>query len=216
MDLTLDNISAYLQNFVRHPHPILADLEADAAARRVPIVGPWEAQILALMARSIQARRILELGTATGYSAIWLATAVAEWDGHVTTVDQDPTRVREAQASIDAAGLSDRVRIVQQTALPALQSLTGPFDFIFNDILWYLTSSEEAQQLLDACLQHLRPGGLLLCDNALRGGNVLDATTDVGSSATKAFTEALLQNPHMDASLIPLRDGLLICRKHDA
>ncbi len=120
MDLTLDNISAYLNTFVRHPHPNLADLEADAAARRVPIVGPWEAQILTLLARSIQARRILELGTATGYSAIWLATAVAEWDGHVTTVDQDPARVHEAQQNINAAGLSDRIHIVQQTALPAL------------------------------------------------------------------------------------------------
>ncbi len=216
MDLTLDNISAYLKTFVRHPHPILANLETDAAARRVPIVGPWEAQILALLARSIQARRILELGTATGYSAIWLATAVAEWDGHVTTVDQDPVRVREAQQNIDAAKLSGRIRIVQQTALPALQTLSGPFDLIFNDILWYLESMEEAQQLLDACLQKLRPGGLLLCDNALRGGNVLDATTDAGASATKAFTEALLQDPNLDASLIALRDGLLVCRKHDA
>jgi len=216
MDLTLDNVSAYLGHFVRHPHPILADLETDAAARGVPIVGPWEAQLLSLLARSIQARRILELGTATGYSAIWLATAVAEWDGHVTTVDQDPVRVREAQQHIDAAGLTDRIDIVQSTALPALQTLSGPFDLIFNDILSYLTSPDEAQQLLNACFRHLRPGGLLLCDNALRGGRVLEAATDASASATKRFTETLLQHPHADTSLIAIRDGLLVCRKHDA
>lgn len=216
MDLTLDNISAYLRNFVRHPNPVLADLETDAATRGVPIVGPWEAQLLALLARSVQAQRILELGTATGYSAIWLASAVAEWDGHVTTVDQDPGRVREAQQNIDAAGLSDYIRIVQSTALPALQTLSGPYDLIFNDILSYLESVDEAQQLLNACLQHLRPGGLLLCDNALRGGRVLDTATDIGAAAAKAFTETLLQHPCVDASLIAIRDGLLIARKHDA
>jgi caffeoyl-CoA O-methyltransferase len=215
MDLTLDHIAAYLRNFVCHPHPVLAHLEADAAARGVPIVGPWEAQLLSLLARSIRARRILELGTATGYSAIWLAIAVAEWDGHVTTVDQDPIRVREAQQNIDAANLSDRIHIVPSTALPALQTLSGPFDLIFNDILSYLASPDEAQQLLNACLRHLRPGGLLLCDNALRGGRVLDATTDTGVSATKLFTETLLQHPHVDTSLIAIRDGLLVCRKHD-
>ena len=216
MDLTLDNIAGYLRNFVRHPHPILADLEADAASRRVPIVGPWEAQLLSLLARSIQARRILELGTATGYSAIWLASAVAEWDGHVTTVDQDPVRVREAQHNMDAADLSDRIHVVQSPALPALQTLAGPFDLIFNDILSYLTSPDEAQQLLNACLQHLRPGGLLLCDNALRGGRVLDTITDASASPTKVFIETLLQHPQVDTSLIAIRDGLLVCRKHDA
>lgn len=216
MELTLDNISAYLRTFVRHPHPILADLETDAAARSVPIVGPWEAQLLALLARSIRARHLLELGTATGYSAIWLATAVAEWDGQVTTVDQDPVRVREAQQNVDAAALSDRIHIVQSMALPALQTLSGPFDLIFNDILSYLASPDEALQLLNACLQHLRPGGLLLCDNALRGGRVLDAATDASASATKVFTETLLQDPHVDASLIAIRDGLLVCRKPEA
>lgn len=215
MDLTLDNIAVYLRNFVRHPHPVLAELEADAATRGVPIVGPWEAQLLSLLARSMQARHILELGTATGYSAIWLATAVAEWGGDVTTVDQDPVRVGEAQQNIDAAGLSDRIHIVQSTALPALQMLSGPFDLIFNDILSYLASPDEAQQLLDACLRHLRPGGLLLCDNALRGGRVLDATTDVSALATKHFTETLLQHAQVDTSLIAIRDGLLVCRKHD-
>lgn len=216
MELTLDNIAGYLRNFVRHPHPILADLEADAAARRVPIVGPWEAQLLSLLARSIQAQHILELGTATGYSAIWLASAVAEWDGHVTTVDQDPVRVREAQQNIDTADLGDHIHIVQSTAIPALQTLTGPFDLIFNDILSYLASPDEAQHLLDACLRHLRPGGLLLCDNALRGGRVLDTTTDASASATKLFTETLLQHPQVETSLIAIRDGLLVCRKRDA
>ena len=105
---------------------------------------------------------------------------------------------------------------MQDTALPALQALAGPFDFIFNDILSYLASNDEAQQLLDACLRLLRPGGLLLCDNALRGGRVLDADTDASAAATKHFTETLLQHPDLDASLIAIRDGLLICRKHEA
>ena len=216
MDLTQDNIGRYLRPFVRHPNPYLATLEADAAERRVPIIGPWGGQMLALLARSIHAKQMLELGAATGYSAIWLAAATAAWDGHVTTIDQDATRVREAQQNVEKAGLSAQVTIVHGTAIPTLQEVDGPFDLIFNDILYYLQDVHEAQQLLDVCVQHLRSGGLFLCDNALRGGRVMDTALDAGTEATKAFTEALLQHPQLDAALVPIRDGLLVCRKHDA
>ncbi len=213
MDLTHDTINAYIRNFVHHPHPILATLEADAAARSIPIVGPWEGQLLALMARSIQARNILELGMATGYSAIWLALATTAWDGQVTTIDQDPIRVREAQNHFRDAGVSDRVRIVQGTALSVLQDIEGPFDLIFNDILSYLQNTEEAHQLRQACLDRLRPGGMLLCDNALRGGRVMAPSSEPTVEATQAFIEAILQEPQWGASLIPIRDGILVCRK---
>ncbi|MDH3601432.1 MAG: O-methyltransferase [Candidatus Tectomicrobia bacterium] len=216
MDLSQENIARYLNSFVQHPHPHLAVLEADAAARHVPIIGPWEGQLLALLARSIHAQQILELGTATGYSAIWFATATAAWDGHVTTIDQDPTRVNEARQNFISAGVSSRIEIVQGVALSALNALPGPFDFIFNDILYYFQNTEEAQQLLGACVQRLRPGGLLLCDNALRGGRVMDPSSDASVAGTKAFVEALLRDPQMDTSLIPIRDGVLVCRKHGA
>jgi predicted O-methyltransferase YrrM len=216
MELTQENIARYLQAFVRHPNPHLATLEADAAERHVPIIGPWGGQMLAMFACSIRAQRMLELGAATGYSAIWLAAATAAWDGHVTTLDHDATRVREAQENVERAGLSTQVTVVHGTAIPTLQELATPFDLIFNDILYYLQDVYEAQQLLDACVHHLRPGGLLLCDNALRGGRVMDSALDAGTEATRAFTEALLQHPQVDAALVPIRDGLLVCRKHEA
>ena len=213
MDLTYDNINAYMRNFVRHPHPILVTLEADAATRSIPIIGPWEGQLLALIARSIQARHILELGMATGYSAIWLALATAEWNGQVTTIDQDATRVREAGQHFRDAGISDRVQIVQGIALPALQEMAGPFDLIFNDILSYLQDTDEAHQLRQACLQRLHPGGLLVCDNALRGGRVMASSSEPSAQATQAFIEALLHDPQLDTSLLPIRDGILVSRK---
>ena len=214
MEPSQENIARYLTPFIQHPHPHLAALEADAAARHVPIIGPWQGQLLAILARSIQAQQILELGTATGYSAIWLATATADWDGHVTTIDQDPIRVNEARQNFISAGVSSRVEIVQGVALSALNALPGPFDFIFNDILYYIQNTEEAQQLFSACVQRLRPGGLMLCDNALRGGRVMDPSSDASVAGTKSFMEALLQDPRMDTSLIPIRDGVLLCRKH--
>lgn len=213
MDLTHENINTYIRRFIQHPHPVLATLEADAAARGIPIIGPWEGQLLALIARSVEARNILELGMATGYSAIWLALATAEWGGQVTTIDQDTVRVREAQQHFRDAGVSDRVRIVQGTALSVLQEITGPFDLIFNDILSYLQDIDEANQLRQACLERLRPGGLLLCDNALRGGRVMASSSKPTVQATQAFIEAILQEPQLDTSLIPIRDGILVCRK---
>lgn len=215
MELTQDNIARYLHPFVRRPNPYLATLEEDASARRVPIIGPWGGQMLAILARSIQANRMLELGAATGYSAIWLAAATTAWNGQVTTIDQDITRVQEARQNVEQAGLSAQVTIVHGTAIPTLQELDGHFDLIFNDILYYLQDVQEAQQLLDACVQLLRRGGLLLSDNALRGGRVMDTTHDAGTQATKAFTEGLLQHPQMDAALVPIRDGLLVCYKQD-
>lgn len=212
--MTLDDIALYLQRFVRHPHPVLATLEEDAAQRGVPIIGPWAGQILAILARSIEARHVLELGTATGYSAIWLALAVTAWQGRIITVEQDAARVREAQQNLQKAGVAERVQIVHSSALNAIQNLPGPFDLIFIDILWYLQSSAEAEQLRTACQQRLRPGGLLLCDNALRGGSILAATPEHSARGTKAFTEALLQDRDFDTVLLPLRDGLLVCRRN--
>jgi caffeoyl-CoA O-methyltransferase len=107
-----------------------------------------------------------------------------------------------------------RVQIVHDTALKALQSLAGPFDLVFIDILWYLHNTAEAAQLRTACLQRLRPGGLLLCDNALRGGSILAAVPEPSAVGTRAFTEALLHDPDLDTTLLPLRDGLLVCRRH--
>jgi caffeoyl-CoA O-methyltransferase len=116
--------------------------------------------------------------------------------------------------SRQTAGVAERVQIVHSSALNAMQNLPGPFDLIFIDILWYLQSSTEAEQLRTACQQRLRPGGLLLCDNALRGGGILAATPERSARGTKAFTEALLQDPDFDTVLLPLRDGLLVCRRN--
>jgi caffeoyl-CoA O-methyltransferase len=164
----------------------------------------------------MQAQQILELGTATGYSAIWFATATAAWNGHITTIDQDPTRVNEARQNFISAGVSSQIEIVQGVALSVVNALPGPFDLIFNDILSYLQNAEEAQQLLSACVQRLRPGGLLLCDNALRGGRVMEPSADASIAGTQTFVEALLRDPGMATSLIPIRDGVLVCRKHGA
>jgi caffeoyl-CoA O-methyltransferase len=208
-----NHLDLYLQRFVRHPHPLLAELEADAERRGVPIIGPWEGQTLALFVRCIQARRILELGTATGYSAIWLAAAAADWDGRVVTVEQDATRVQEARRNVQSAGLHERIEIVQGTAPAVLQDIPGPFDLVFVDILWYLRHADEAEHLRTACLQRLRPGGLLLCDNALRGGSILSEAPEAAALGVKAFTEATLGDPTLETTLIPIRDGLLVSRR---
>jgi predicted O-methyltransferase YrrM len=212
--MTPEALVAYLQPFIRRPHALLTTLEADAAARGVPIIGPWEAQTLTLLARSVQARRVLELGTATGYSAIWLALAVAPWGGQVVTIEQSAARVREAQDNLQRAGVQTHVQLRQGAALDVLPGLPEQFDLIFNDILWYVQSVAEAQRLLTACRQRLRPGGLLVCDNALRGGSILPPTPEAAALGVKAFTEALLQDSELDTALLPIRDGLLVCRRH--
>lgn len=150
----------YFQNFLPPRTELLQRLEAEAAQERIPIVGPVVGELLFILASAMGARRILELGTATGYSAIFLAQAVAPAAGRVLTLEADPAMARRAQDNIGAAGLAAQVEVQIGDAQALMASLTGPFDLIFLDI-----DKEGYLPALAGCHRLLRPGGLLVVDN---------------------------------------------------
>ena len=160
-------------------------------------VTPLQGKLLELLARITNASNILELGTLAGYSTIWLARGLTE-GGRVVTLELDPAYADTARANIERAGVADRVEIRVGPAEHTLKTLDGPFDLIFIDAdkrsnPFYLTES----------LRLSRPGTLIVADNVIRDGTVLDSDTDDESAqGVRRFLEMLHDEPRLDATAL--------------
>lgn len=194
------------------PEAALA-IERAAAPLGVPIVDRHTGRVLAALAAGRQ--RIVEVGTAFGYSTLWLALGQPA-DGTIVTIDPDTTRTTRARGWWREAGIPDK-RIVQVSA-PALDAfatgdpaLAGPFDLAFIDAL-----KPEYDDYLDALIDggRLAPGALVVADNVLWGGRVSGTRPatpgDVPSAAMRAFSERVHADPRFTATILPLGDGLLL------
>ncbi len=212
--ITDPTVEHYLYDTLPPRLPVLAQMEAHAAAGNVPIIGPLEGQFLYLLALSSGARDLLDIGTATGYSAAWLGLAAQQTGGRVVSLEHDPVRAKLAAGFWREAGLAAVCTLQLGDALVTLRDLTDGFDFIFNDILTQLPGPAEAAALTDLCIAHLRPGGLLVADNALRKGGVADpANTSLGVVTMRAYLDRVRAHPDLDTVIMPLRDGLAISRR---
>ncbi len=201
--ITNPDIERYILDLLPPRDQVLSEMEAEAARRKIPIVGPAVANLLALLVKSIGARRIFELGSAIGYSTIWLARAAGP-DAEVHYSDGDPARAKEACAYFDRAGVAGRIRVHVGDALTALARTPGEFDFIFNDV-----DKEGYPSVLAAAPGRLRLGGLFATDNALWLGSVLDPR-DEASRAVVEFDRGVFGLPNFMTSLIPIRDGVTV------
>jgi predicted O-methyltransferase YrrM len=150
----------YFRQFVPGRDNLLIQLEQEAAAETIPIVGPVVGQLLFILARACRARRILELGTATGYSTIWLARGCADNKGHVVSIEVDPDMAVRARQNLENAGVSQQIDIITASTQSALPGLSGAFDLVFLDI-----DKEAYAPALPHCHRLLRSGGLLVADN---------------------------------------------------
>jgi predicted O-methyltransferase YrrM len=160
MSTIVDEPEAYFRQFVRRGDPLLQELESEAEAEKIPIVGPVVGELLFVLARTGSARSLLELGTATGYSAIFLARACALNEGTLTTLELDPAFAARARKNLERAGLARLATVICGDALAHLSRINGPFDLIFMDI----EKADYARALPD-CHRLLRAGGLLVADN---------------------------------------------------
>lgn len=149
----------YFQGLIPRRDAVLQSLEEEARQEQIPIVGPVVGQLLGHLAAFAGAKRILELGTATGYSAIYLARGSAP-DGRVVTLEKDSGMAERARANLAQAGLGARVTVVAGDALDTLASMTETFDLIFLDI-----EKADYVRALSDCHRLLRPNGLLVADN---------------------------------------------------
>jgi len=207
------SIEEYLATLVPPRSPVLHELEEHARQNHVPIVGPVEGNLLYLLARANGARRALELGTATGYSGLWLAQAVAPLKGHVTTIETNRERAEFARANFARAGFAGMVEVIWGDALQVLPSLAGPYDFIFNDLACSASQDDFVLHLLDLCLPRLASGGLMVLDNAFAGGKVLDPKPGANVRGILEYTRRVTHHPDLETVVVPLRDGIIVSRR---
>lgn len=203
MSAMLPNLEDYFHGFVPRGDALLAELERQAAAEGIPIVGPVLGELLFILARATGARNILELGTATGYSGIYLARGCDPQHGGVVTLEHDASMAARARANFARAGLEPRLEVQVGDALELMAHLSGPFDLIFLDI-----DKESYLPALPHCRRLLRVGGLLVADN-------------VGFAGAAAFNQEIFRRPewrtvHLLCFLphhSPERDGLSLAVK---
>ena len=202
----------WIESLGRPIGPVFEAIEAAAAAARptVPILDREAGRVLRVLAQG--RRRIVEVGTAYGYSTLWMALGQPA-DGTIVTIDPDRTRTERAQAWWREAGIAEhRITVVNAAALEAFaaaeSALGGPFDLAFIDAL-----KPEYGAYLAALRPRLAPGALVVADNVLWGGRAARAgarPADGSTAAIVAFDRSVLADPEFEGTILPVGDGLLI------
>ncbi len=205
MTASPDEIDAFIEG-----HLVPQDEALEIAAGGIG-VSPAQGKLLHLLARSIGARRVLELGTLHGYSAIWLARALPA-DGELVTLELDPGNARTARANVDRAGVGDRVDIRVGPAIASLHDVDGPFDLAFLD-----ADKSGMPDYFAAVLPLVRPGGIIIGDNTVRAGGVVDGE-DASAVGARRFHEVVAASPEVDATGIQTvgvkgHDGFVLALK---
>lgn len=203
------DVDEYIYNLLPKNDPVVAEMEEYAEANRVPIIGPAVARLLTLLVQVSGAKRIFEMGSAIGYSTIWLARAAGP-TADVFYTDGDPENARRAQEYFKRAGVAKRIRVQVGDALALVKKTPGKFDFIFNDV-----DKHQYPEALRAALPKLQRGGLFVTDNTLWSGKAARpaAPDDKYTPGVQEFNRLVYASKELFPVLIPLRDGVTVCRK---
>lgn len=210
MDLVAPAVVAHLDALVPERAAELQAMETLAARSDFPIIGPAAGYFCYLLARLSGARSVFELGSGFGYSTAWFARAVQENGGG--TVDHtvwDADLSARARAHLERLGLGGVVRYTVGESVQVLREAAGPFDLIFNDI-----DKAGYPAALPVIREKLRPGGLLVADNLLWHGKIFDPSDQSADTVgVRTFTRLVTEDPGWIASIVPIRDGLLVAVK---
>ena len=205
MDTPNMMVGSYIRDLFLPPDPQLeaALQRAAAAGLRSIQVPPELGRLLGILVQATGARRVLEIGTLGGYSAIHLARALPA-DGRLISLEIDERHAQVARENLSQAGLADRAEVRVGAALDLLPALSAdpPFDLAFID-----ADKESYPAYLEWCIRLVRPGGIIVVDNVLSHGVMLSAADDAAGRAIAAMNEAAARDPRLDAIILPTRDG---------
>jgi len=207
-----DDLQAYLDGLVPKRDAVLARMEKEADREGIPIVEPHEGMLLYLLVKIARAKRVLELGTATGYSGIWMLRGTG--GGTLTTYEMDPARAQRARANFAEAGFGKAAIVLEENAKDGLEKLQGRFDACFIDLLNSFKSEEITRRVLELCIERLDGGALLMADNALRQGEVI-APKNQQAKNVAYYNDLVAKHPRLESVVIPIRDGLSVARVRD-
>ncbi len=207
-DILHPDVDAYLAAALSPYEPVLAEMEKLAERQVFPIVGPQVGTLLYILARSLGAKRVFEMGSGFGYSALWFARAL-EPGGRVIATDYDPANKEAALRFLKKAGLAQAVDFRVGDAVEILRREPGAFDILFVDM-----DKERYPEAHALAREKLRPGGLLIADNLLWFGKVLEESDDPATCGIRALTKRLRSDPDFTFTLVPIRDGVGLAYHH--
>ena len=199
-----EGLQDYLQRLNATDDPILGAMHDRARRDGFPIIGPQVGRLVHLLARSIGAHTVVELGSGFGYSAHWFASAVGP-RGTVHLTDWSQDRLDSAQTHLEEAGLWDRCVAHCGDALELFEAFEGVADVVFMDV-----DKDAYPKVVDLLDRRLRIGGLLIVDNTLWQGRVYGLDEDPSTQGIRELTQLLWNDSRFTCSLIPLRDGVTI------
>lgn len=208
MDIVDSRVEHYMRSLLaRYDEPVLLAMEDEGKERGFPIIGRLVGVTVELLARSVGAKHVFELGSGFGYSAYWFSRAVGA-DGEVHCTDGDPENEPKALEYLSRAGLAEPIRWHVDDAVTSLSVVDGVFDVIYNDI-----DKHGYPDAWRAARERIRVGGLYLCDNVLWSGQVADPAG--GHGRDRKTTEAIIEHNRLVAEderyisvIVPTRDGV--------
>ena len=207
--ITTEAVDRYLYSLLPPRDAVIAEMEAEASAHDVPIVGPAVARLFHLLATMIQAKTVFEMGSAIGYSTIWWARAVGE-GGRVHYTDGDRRNADKARGYFERAGVASRISIHTGDALEILSEQKEQFDIVFNDI-----DKHDYPRVLRMVGPRVRKGGLLITDNTLWSGKAAApaGAEDKATLGIQEFNQRLYASAEFYPVVLPLRDGVTVAIK---
>jgi caffeoyl-CoA O-methyltransferase len=200
-------VEKYMYDILPERDEVLLEMEEQARQRQIPIIGPAVAHVLYQYAKLINAKRVFELGSAIGYSTIWLARAVGD-GGKVYYTDGSAKNREEAAGYIERAGVADRIEMLTGDSMQLLGSVEGDFDLIFNDV-----DKHQYPDAFRAALPRVRSGGLFITDNVLWSGRVARNEPDRNTQGVLEFNRLVYSSEDLFTTILPIRDGVAVCSK---
>jgi predicted O-methyltransferase YrrM len=199
----MDDVLRYLETVHPAPNPLLLELEQHGRKDGIPIVSRETGRFLSVMVHMMQANRILEIGTAYGYSTLWMALAQPP-AGRIWAIDPDSVRTEVAISYFKRAGEDDFITIFNQDAIELLENFQQRnLDIVFID-----ANKQQYRQYLDLVIPMLKRSGIVVIDDCLLSGRVLDEESkDPDVIAMRDFNEYFLSHPQLAATILPLGDG---------
>lgn len=208
MDAITDkDVERYMYELLPARDAVLTEMEERARHQSIPIIGPAVARVLYQYAVIIGARRVFEMGSAIGYSTIWLARAVGR-GGRVYYTDGSRKNADDARGYFERAGVSDRIEILVGDAIDRIDSVEGEFDLIFNDV-----DKHQYPEAFRKAAPRLKKGGLFITDNVLWSGRVAQGETDEYTLGVAEFNRLIYSTEELYPVILPIRDGIAVCLK---
>ncbi|HNV99907.1 MAG TPA: O-methyltransferase [Chitinophagales bacterium] len=209
-NLLPDSIEQYIADYTSPETPALAKLNRSTYLKAMMpqmLSGHVQGRVLSMLSHMIRPKRILEIGTFTGYSAICLAEGLAP-EGLLTTIDINEELTPMVKEAVTAAGMQHKIEIRTGNALEIIPTLPGTFDLVFID-----ADKQNYQKYFDLVLPKTPIGGYILADNVLWSGKVTNPKHDKDTAAIHAFNQYVANHPQVEQVILSVRDGITLCRK---